>query len=369
MQVTSDTSDVIVIGGGLVGVSASLLLAEAGLRVTVFEAEHVGAAASGRNAGSIQHPLDPVRAPLYEESVDLYRRFGVLDGCPGGLLGVARTPEGPDALAAAAGQFPSLKPELLGPDQVRALDPELAPDLLGCLIQTAYPTTPHAATARIAALAHELGVRIIEGQPAEPLVRAGRVTGVRTRDQTVPADTVVLAAGPWTPGLIDPSQSWRPVDFDWGVTVHIEFTGRIRHRIEELPVSDGPDAPADGISERWEVTPTRDMTVLGATHTHKQPDERAGACDVLSRTARFVPAAARAQVAGVLACARPTSFDGRPLIGRCGADGLYAVTGHGPYGISLGPGSARMGMDALLHGSPVPAELSWERFAPPPLAL
>lgn len=248
MRVTLGTSDVIVIGGGLVGVTASLLLAEAGVSVTVFEADHVGAAASGRNAGSIQHPLDPVRAPLYEESVELYRRFGVLDGLPGGMLGVARTPEGPGALAAAAAQFASLSPELLDPDEVRALDPELAPDLLGCLIQTAYPTTPHGATIRIAALARERGVRILEGQRAEPVVRAGRVIGVSTAAGTIAAETVFLAAGPWTPRLIDPSGRWRPVEFDWGVTVHIEFTGRVRHRIEELPVSDGPDAAADGIS-------------------------------------------------------------------------------------------------------------------------
>jgi glycine/D-amino acid oxidase-like deaminating enzyme len=82
-----------------------------------------------------------------------------------------------------------------------------------------------------------------------------------------------------------------------------------------------------------------------------------------------MPAAARAQIREIRSCARPTSFDGRPLIGRCGADGLYAVSGHGPYGISIGPGSARIGVDALLHGSPVPAELSWERFDPAPVAL
>ncbi len=368
MRVADGTPDVIVIGAGLVGVTAALLFAEAGVSVTLFEIDHVGAAASGRNAGSIQHPLDPVRAPLYEDSIDLYRRFGVLDGPPVGMIGVARTAEGTDAFAATAAQFPSLEPELLDPEQLRELDPELGPDVLGCLVQTGYPTTPLGATSRIAALARERGVSILEGERAEPVVRAGRVTGVSVGNEIVPAESVFVSAGPWTPALIDPSGSWRPVTFDWGVTVHIEFTGRVRHRIEEMPVSDGPDVQADGISERWEVTPTREMTVLGATHTHEQPDEQRGARDVLMRTARFMPAAARARVREIRSCARPTSFDGRPLIGLCGADGLYAVAGHGPYGISIGPGSARMGVEALLHDSPVPAELSWERFAAPPAA-
>lgn len=355
--------EVIVIGGGLVGVTASLLLAEAGVRVTVFEADHVGAAASGRNAGSVEHPLDPPRAPLYEESVELYKRLGVLTGPPAGLLGVARTPQGPLALAVAAEPFTTLKPQMLDSDEVRALDPELAPDLLGCLIQTGYPTKPLAATSRIAELARGRGVAIVEGERAVPLLRADRVIGVKTASGDIPVDRVLVAAGPWTPELIDPGGRRRAVEFEWGVTVHIEFTGRIRHRVEELPVSDGPDAAPDGISERWEVTPTSELTVLGATHTHEQPDEQAGAQDILRRTARFAPAAARAPVTAVRSCARPASFDARPLIGRCGADGLYAVTGHGPYGISLGPASARMGVDALLHDAPVPPELSWERFA------
>jgi glycine/D-amino acid oxidase-like deaminating enzyme len=364
----SGARDVVVIGGGLIGATAALLLAEAGLSVSVYEADHVGAAASGRNAGSIQHPLDPVRGPLYEESVELYKRFGVLDGPPVGMIGVARVPEGTVGLAEIANQFPSLEPELLDSDRARELEPELGSDVLGCLLQTGYPTTPLGATTRIAALARELGVEIIEGQPAEPVLRAGRVEGVRTREGTVAAERVFLAAGPWTPGLLDPSGGWGPVEFEWGVTVHIEFTGRVTRRLEEMPVTNGPDVHGDGISERWELTPTREMTVLGATHTHEQPDEQAGAQDVLTRTARFLPAAARAPVAGIRSCARPTSFDGRPLIGRCGADGLYAVTGHGPYGISTGPGSARLGVDSMLHGAAVPHELSWERFAPAPIA-
>jgi glycine/D-amino acid oxidase-like deaminating enzyme len=367
--VPDGTPDVVVIGGGLVGVTASLLLAEAGVSVTLFEAEHVAAAASGRNAGSIEHPLDPPRAPLYEESVDLYKRFGVLEGPPAGLLGVARIPEGPQSLAAAAERYPSLRPELLDPDEVRALEPDLAPDLLGCLIQTGYPTTPHGATTRIAALARERGVTIVEGERAEPVVRGDRVVGAAVAGATIPAERVLVAAGPWTPGLIDPSGRRRPVEFEWGVTVHIEFAGRLRYRIEELPVSAGPDAVADGISERWEVTPTRELTVLGATHTHEQPDEEAGARDILRRTARFMPEAARAVVTAVRSCARPTSFDGRPLIGPCGIDGLVAVSGHGPYGISLGPASARMGVDALLHDAPIPFDLAWERFAPAAVEL
>jgi glycine/D-amino acid oxidase-like deaminating enzyme len=57
----------------------------------------------------------------------------------------------------------------------------------------------------------------------------------------------------------------------------------------------------------------------------------------------------------VRACARPQSSDGRPLLGALG-DGLYIAAGHGPWGISLGPASARIVADLV----------SGREQAPPP---
>ena len=67
------------------------------------------------------------------------------------------------------------------------------------------------------------------------------------------------------------------------------------------------------------------------------------------------------------ACARPLSADGRPLLGPVpGVDGLYLLTGHGPWGITLGPGSARVVAEVVLGGPDrIPAELSAARFGAP----
>ena len=62
------------------------------------------------------------------------------------------------------------------------------------------------------------------------------------------------------------------------------------------------------------------------------------------------------------ACARPVSADGRPLIGRLG-EALYVCAGHGPWGISIGPASARLIADVILgHDVVVPPELDAARF-------
>jgi glycine/D-amino acid oxidase-like deaminating enzyme len=61
----------------------------------------------------------------------------------------------------------------------------------------------------------------------------------------------------------------------------------------------------------------------------------------------------------VRACARPQSADGRPFLGRLGD--VWVAAGHGPWGISLGAGSARAVVDAMLGGAGVPPALRADR--------
>ena len=75
-----------------------------------------------------------------------------------------------------------------------------------------------------------------------------------------------------------------------------------------------------------------------------------------------MPSLAQADVVGLRACARPQSFDGRPLLGELpGQAGLWVAAGHGPWGISTGPATARVLVDALLGRGEVPEPLSMAR--------
>jgi len=67
--------DVAVIGGGIVGTAAAAFLAEAGAEVTLAEQTEIGAGASGRNSGAVQHPFDPALTALHEETVELFREL------------------------------------------------------------------------------------------------------------------------------------------------------------------------------------------------------------------------------------------------------------------------------------------------------
>ena len=87
--------DAVVVGGGIVGVAAAAHLAETGRRVVLVERDEIGAGASGRNSGVVQHPFDPVLVDLHLDTVDRYRRLAERVGIdfrlparPSGLLNV-----------------------------------------------------------------------------------------------------------------------------------------------------------------------------------------------------------------------------------------------------------------------------------------
>ena len=85
--------------------------------------------------------------------------------------------------------------------------------------------------------------------------------------------------------------------------------------------------------------PADGQVSVGSTFLPEAPDPPAWAPTLRRGGERFVPGLRRAKVVGARACARPQSFDGRPLVGEVpGQEGLWTAAGHGPWGISAGPG-------------------------------
>jgi glycine/D-amino acid oxidase-like deaminating enzyme len=104
------------------------------------------------------------------------------------------------------------------------------------------------------------------------------------------------------------------------------------------------------------------VSTLGSTFLPSEPDPALIEPLLLRRGAEFLPLIERAEVLERRICARPQSVDGRPFIGPVlGVDGLYVCAGHGPWGISTGPGSAAMVARAILDGTEPPPELAADR--------
>ncbi len=381
---TGRPPDVVVIGGGIVGTSAAALLAEAGAAVLIVEREGLASGASGANSGVVQHPFDPVLAALYRETLVMYRGLSDADVGfelapePAGMLYLSADERAVRAMdREIAERFPDLAHEVVADETLRLVDPAVAPGLWACRVGIGYPVQPAASTYAYAHVAEQHGAAIRSGRGASLELDGDRVVGVVVDGSRIPAATVLVAAGPWSTGVIDPSGRWEPIRPRWGVVVETELPAGPRHVLEGAeitaaigpPADDGPLAfDPDEALEDFSLVPLGSGASVGSTFLANEPDPEAWIERLLVRASRFVPSVLDAPIRGTRSCARPQSLDGRPLVGAVpGRRGLYLCAGHGSWGISTGPGSARLVTDEILGRDPeIPQELAPGRFGPLP---
>jgi glycine/D-amino acid oxidase-like deaminating enzyme len=301
-----------VLGAGIVGCSAAAFLAEGGAKVTVHDRVGIAAGASGRNSGVIQHPYDPALVPLYEASIALYREVLDLPDEPAGILLLDPAP----GLVLPA----ELRPEHL--DDAHAVERVVEPGIPAIRIRTGWPVGPRSATEAWAERARQAGATF--GAPAEG------------------ADVTLVATGAWTTAV--------PVRPLWGVTAEVDVAAE--HVLEEAGVE---DISAGGALQIFTLV----GNVLGSTVSADEPDVEATVPHVRARAKRFI---GDTRVAAARKCPRPQTVDGRPIAGRLDHR-TFVCTGHGPWGISTGPATARHVARQILDGTAPPPELHPGRFA------
>jgi glycine/D-amino acid oxidase-like deaminating enzyme len=349
--------DVVIVGAGILGCATAYFLAREGVSVAVLDPVGVGAAASGRNNGIIEHPYDDATVALFDETVELLREAlgESMPAEPVGTLLVSENESDAHAVLAQYERFPVLEPELLEPDRARDAEPLLGPDLWGCLVRTGYPIRPLEATTAFADLARGAGAEFVLGSPIEfsELLASG--------------SEIVVAAGAATADVLGgrvPPEIVKPL---WGVIVSVELPTHPQH-----PLIEGTLAAVQGgaaVVNEAPFTLLDSPSYLAVGSTMLQGAEPVGSAwtrRLLSRGTQFVPSIEQARVRGTLVCARPRSFDNRPILGRVsGHERLWIATGHGGRGMSLGAASARLLADAIRAGSDaaIPAPISATRIS------
>lgn len=209
-----DAVDVVVIGGGVVGVSAALYLAAEGFSVALTEKGRIAGEQSGRNWGWIrQHGRDKAELPIM---MDANRLWGELDARTGGKTGFKR--KGIMYLASSDAQMAKREKWLeiakeYGLD-TRALSAAQVAEHIhqgdGAHKWVGATFTPSDARAEpwqaVGALAHlaqSEGVRLRENCAVRALdITNGMVTGVMTEDGAIKCSQVVVAAGAWSSLLL-----------------------------------------------------------------------------------------------------------------------------------------------------------------------
>jgi glycine/D-amino acid oxidase-like deaminating enzyme len=205
-------SDVVIIGGGVIGVTTALFLARRNVSVTLLEKGRVAAEQSSRNWGWIrQQGRDADELPIVIEARRLWQELAEQCGEDIGLrqTGVtylARTDKEMEDFAAflRIAKAHGVDTRLLDADGAAALIPAMSRRFRGAMTTPSdMRAEPWVAVPAIARLAAREGVTIIENCAARRLdISAGRITGVWTEKGRIATSSVLVAAGAWSSLLL-----------------------------------------------------------------------------------------------------------------------------------------------------------------------
>jgi glycine oxidase len=365
-------ADILIIGGGVIGLTTAWYLAGEGVRVTLVEQGAVGRQASWAGAGIIP-PGDPAHAVtaidllralssrLYPElSAALREQTGLDNGyvvCGGIEL---PDPDAPGSVLPTEEWFSrGISFERVDRAGLERLEPSLAAHVtagiwLPGMAQVRNPR--HLQALHLGCI--DRAVRILQGWPAQRLVvEDGHVLAVSGDQGRLSADQYLLASGAWTDRLLE-QVGHRP-----GVRP-------VRGQIALLNTGRPGMRPLLLMGKRYLVPRLDGRLLVGATEEEAGFDARptaGGIVGLLEFATRLVPDLASAWLEQSWAGLRPGSVDGLPYLGRVpGCDNLHVSAGHFRAGLQLSPASG-LAMMCHLLGRPTPLPLEAFRLDRPSL--
>jgi glycine oxidase len=355
-------TDLLVIGGGVIGLSVAWRARTLGMSVTVLERDRIGQGTSRVAAGMLAPVAEVEFGPAGRRLLDLGLRSATLwpgfaeelEQRSGIDLGLRRT--GTLLLAADADEAAELERQRefrdslgldvarLAPSVARALEPALAPTLRMALeVPDDHAVDPRLVLEALRRVCELEGVLLREGEAVGSIeLLDDRVGAVVTRagERYVAAD-VVVAAGPWS-GEIEGLVGGPPVR-------------PVKGQILRLRDPEGPGLLSRVVRYTGGyVVPRGDgRYVLGATVEERGFELGAtagGVYELLRYAHELLPGIAELEIEELSTGLRPGTPDNMPAIGRGAYAGLVWATGHHRNGILLAPLTAELAIRALTGG-------------------
>gem|GEM_PF-20582 len=203
--------DVLVIGGGIHGLSTAFHLAQRGVAVTVLEADYCGRHASGVNAGGVRTlGRHDAEIPLALSSRALWHQLKHTLGddggfVPSGQLKLAESQAELDECRARVQHLQALgftHETLIDDRQVFEIIPTVARHVVGGIwVEDDGYAVPYKAVTAFRLAAERLGVRVLEGTPAQRIEQRGSRWQVNTGRGLFSAEHLVITAGAWASEL------------------------------------------------------------------------------------------------------------------------------------------------------------------------
>jgi len=365
------TADVVIVGGGVIGLTLARALAQRGVGdVCLIERSSLGGEASFA-AGGILAPQAEAngRDEFFElacRSRDLYPEFAAALSEETGI-DVELDSTGTLYVALNEGDFEEIEKryawqskagldvEKLTPAQARELEPCVAESIRGAL---SFPRDVQVENRRLLnALVNsvnQLGVALMTNINVDSIViEKGAITGVRTSRGFVSCQTVVVAAG------------------SWSSTIEEARTPKIEPvRGQMICFNAKPQLTRHVIySPRGYLVPRHDGRLLAGSTSENAGFTKqvtaGGISQILTNAHEISPGISTLPIVDTWSGLRPRAADGLPVLGPCDEiDGLFYATGHYRNGILLAPVTGELIAEAVVAGriSPLLAAFSPNRF-------
>jgi len=359
--------DAVVAGGGLIGAAIAFELAEAGLRVGLYDAREPGREASWASGGMISPapespavipfmPLSLTSVALYPEFIRKvealtgrnigYRKNGAIDVLLGGDI------QERVSTVIALQHGVGLKAEALSAEQARKMEPSLTEEMEAAIFRPEEASLDaRIFTDAVLGAARQKGVEIYAGDGARALWKDGKhCKGLLTDKEQIEAKWTVIAAGCYS-ARIEGVAPYAPVFPAKGQMIALRCEAVEIERVLWL--------------EHKYLVPRPDGRIIaGSTieRTGFDHDVTAGAVKlILTEVLKMVPGLERARIEETWAGLRPDSPDHLPIIGGTDVEGLLIATGHFRSGILLAPVTAMLIREWVTQQK---VSLDWERVSP-----
>lgn len=346
--------DVLIVGGGVIGCSIALKLAEAGCKVSVLERGRIGCEASSAAAGMLSPQADSLQPDEFFafgiQSRSMYKDFVAhlkeMSGIDAQLREEGTLFVSIENLKDHVDDWASWQIEAgLKLERITAADLcKLEPAVTKAATRAIYLPEDHQVDNRLLMEALGLairraGVEVIEGEEVTSLiVTENRVKGLACGDKQIHTGTVLIAAGSWSGRLLEPVGLIARTIPVRGQMIAVRSSA-IRHVLH---------------SSRVYFVPRRDGRLLIGATIEDVGFEKAttakGLHSLLDAAIALAPEISRAEIVETWSGLRPDTIDHLPILGQTQIENLWLATGHYRNGILLAPATAELMARSILKG-------------------
>lgn len=371
-------TDVIVIGGGISGICTAFGLAKRGVDVTLIEKMFIAGGPTGRSSAVVrQHYSNEVTASMALESLKVFQNFDDVVGgdCgfhqTGMILGVRESDL--EMLKANVGlqQEVGINTRVIDIKEIRELEPYISTDGLAAAAyepESGY-ADPAGTCNSYAQAAKRHGCKLIIGDKAiSIIVEKGKVTGLETDKGKLPAENVVVAAGPWSPQLVNPTGIELPMEACRHQVCFYKWPAKFKHNA----------VYADFVESVYMRPESGDLMLVGSIDPNEAEDKVSDPDDfnegvgleTITHYSERVAHRFPEMIEGGYTTGYSALYDITPdwhsiMDELPSAKGLYCMAGSSGHGFKLGPAVGEMMAKLIVDGKKPEDDInlfSFDRF-------